>query len=430
MTLALFGFAAVLALAFAGLPLGFSMMTIGASFFALVRGWEPALVMSAQTISDLSANDGLSVLPMFILMGTFIYKADLAEELYDAAYALFGHRRGGLAYATILSSAGFAAISGSSIATAATMTKVAMPPMRRHRYADSLATGCVSSGGTLGALIPPSVPLLIYGVVTQQDIGKLFIAGIGPGLLLCIAFMTSVWFTVRRNPALGPAGERASWKERIEKLSKVWPVLALFLLVVGGLYIGVFTATEAAGIGATGAMLFALCRRKLSRKVFVEALVESGKTTAMIFTIAFGGLIFANYITLSGLTGSLVDWIQSLHFPVVGVILVLVLIYAVLGAVMESLSMMLLTVPVFAAIMQPMGVDMVWFGVFVVMMIEIGMITPPVGMNAFMVKSMLPDVSLATVFRGTTPFLISNLVTLALVIAFPGIALGLVKIMG
>ncbi len=430
MTLALIGFAAILGLAFVGLPLGFSMMTIGAGFFALVRGWEPALIMSAQTISDLAANDGLSVLPMFILMGTFIYKADLAEELYDAAYALFGHRRGGLAYATILSSAGFAAISGSSIATAATMTKVAMPPMRRHRYGDSLATGCVSSGGTLGALIPPSVPLLIYGIVTQQDIGKLFVAGIGPGLLLCLAFMASVWFTVQRNPAMGPAGERSGWKQRIEKLSRVWPVLALFLLVVGGLYIGVFTATEAAGIGATGAMLFALWRRKLNRKVFVEALVEAGKTTAMIFTIAFGGLIFANYVTLSGLTGSLVDWIQSLHFPTIGVILVLVLIYMVLGAVMESLSMMLLTVPVFAAIVQPMGVDMVWFGVFVVMMIEIGMITPPVGMNAFMVKSMLPEVSLATVFRGTTPFLVSNLITLALVIAFPAIALWLVTIMG
>lgn len=429
MTLALSGFAMVLLLAFIGIPLGFSMLTVGVGLFAVIRGWEPALVMAGQTIAGLAANDSLSVLPMFILMGTFIYKADLAEELYDAAYSVLGHRKGGLAYATVLASAGFAAISGSSIATAATMTKVAMPPMRRRGYADSLASGCVSSAGTLGALVPPSIPLLIYGIITQQDIGKLFVAGILPAGVLGLFFMGAVWWTVRRHPERGPAGEHTRWRERLRKLGKVWGVLVLFVLVVGGLYSGIFTATEAGSIGAVGAMAFALLRRKLTWRAFVEALIEAGKTTAMIFTIAFGGLVFANFVTLSGLTGSLVTWIESLHLPVLGLIGVIVLIYIVLGSLMEALSMMLLTVPVFAAVMQPLGVDMIWFGVFVAMMIEIGMIHPPVGMNVFMVKTVLPDLSIKTIFAGTIPFLIANLIVLALLVAFPGAPLWLVHLM-
>lgn len=390
MTLALLGFLTVLLFAFAGVPLGFAMLSVGVGFFALIRGVEPALAMAGMTIADLAANENLSVLPMFILMGTFIYKADLAEELYDAANAWIGHFRGGLAHATVLACAGFASMSGSSIATAATMTKVAMPPMRRHRYADSLAAGCVSSGGTLGALIPPSFPLLIYGVLTDQDIGKLFIAGIGPGLLLGTLFLLSIWWTVRRDPTKGPPGERASWAVRFRKAGKIWGVLVLFLLVVGGLYSGIFTATEASSIGATGALVFAGIRRKLTFATLLESLVEAGKTTAMIFSIAFGGMVFANIITLSGLTGTLVDWIQAMHLPLLGVILVITGIYIVLGSLMEALAMMLLTIPVFAAIVQPLGANMIWFGIYVAMMMEIGMIHPPVGMNIFMVRTMLP----------------------------------------
>lgn len=429
MTLAFSGFAAVLLLAFVGVPLGFSMLTVGVGLFAAIRGWEPALVMAGQTIADLAANDSLSVLPMFILMGTFIYKADLAEELYDAAYSLLGHRKGGLAYATVLASAGFAAISGSSIATAATMTKVAMPPMRRRGYADSLASGCVSSAGSLGALVPPSIPLLIYGIITQQDIGKLFVAGILPAAVLGLFFMGAVGWTVWRHPQRGPAGEHTSWDQRVRKLGKVWGVLVLFALVVGGLYSGIFTATEAGSIGAIGALTFAVLRRKLTRHTSLEALVEAGKTTAMIFTIAFGGLVFANFVTLSGLTSSLVIWIESLHLPVPGVVGVIVLIYIVLGSLMEALSMMLLTVPVFAAIVQPLGVDMIWFGIFVAMMIEIGMIHPPLGMNVFMVKTILPDLSIRTIFTGTVPFLVANIIVLVLLVAFPGVPLWLVHLM-
>ncbi len=426
MTLALTGFALVLLLAFVGVPLGFSMITLGVALFGVLRGWEPALAMMGQTIADFAANDSLSVLPMFIVMGTFIYKADMAEELYDAAYAFLGHLKGGLAYATVVASAGFAAISGSSIATAATMTKVAMPPMRARGYSDSMASGCVSSAGTLGALIPPSVPLLVYGIITQQDIGKLFIAGFVPGVLLALMFMAAIWWTVFRRPENGPAGEGSTWKERWQRLSKVWGVVALFVLVVGGLYGGIFTATEAGSIGAVGSLLFAALRRRLTLRIAFEALVEAAMATAMIFTIIFGGKVFANMITITGLTGQLVDWIQALQLPALGVIVVIVLIYILLGTLMEGLSMMLLTVPVFAAIVQPLGIDMIWFGVFVVLMMEIGLIHPPLGMNMFMVKSVMPDLTLRTIFIGTVPFLVSTLVTLVLLILFPAIALALV----
>ncbi len=419
MSMSLIGFGLVLLLAFYGVPLGFSMLTLGVGLFGLMRGWDPALSMMGQTIADLAANDGLSVLPMFILMGTFIYKANMAEELYDAANSLLGHYRGGLAYATVLASAGFAAISGSSIATAATMTKVAMPPMRARGYSDSMASGCVSSAGTLGALLPPSLPLLVYGIITQQDIGRLFIAGIIPGVLLGLAFMGAIWWTVRRHPERGPAGERTPWPQKLRALSKVWGVLALFLLVIGGLYGGLFTATQAGSIGALGSLIFAVARRKLNLRTAFDALCEAAKTTGMIFTIVFGGKVFANMVSVSGLTAQLVESIQAMHLPAVGVILIMVLIYIVLGSLMEGLSMMLLTVPVFMAIVQPLGIDMVWFGVFVVMMMEIGLIHPPVGMNMFMVKTIMPSLSLRTIFMGTLPFLIVNIVTLSLLIGFP-----------
>lgn len=425
MTLALIGFAAVLLLAFIGLPLGFAMLTIGVGFLAVIRGWEQSLAMAGMTIADFAANQNLSVLPLFVLMGTLIYKSDLAEELYDATNSCIGHVKGGLAHATILASAGFASISGSSIATAATMCKVALPPMRRHGYADSLAAGCVASGGTLGALVPPSFPLVLYGVLTNQDLGKLFVAGIVPGLLLAVLFMASIWWTVMRDPSKGPAGERVDWPTRLRKLSRIWPVLTLFIIVVGGLYSGLFTAIESSGIGATGALLFALSRRKLNFQTFLDSLIEAGRTTAMIFTIAFGGMIFANFITMSGLTGALVDWIQSMHLPLLGVIGVLTVIYIILGSLMDGLAMMLLTIPVFTAIVQPLGANMIWFGIYIAMMMEIGMIHPPVGMNIFMVKTLEPELSITTIFRGTLPFLAANAVTLALIIFVPGIVLAL-----
>ncbi|MFZ9261528.1 MAG: TRAP transporter large permease, partial [Limnohabitans sp.] len=376
---------------------------------------------------DSSANYGMSVLPMFVLMGIFVHKAEISEELYDAANAWLGHFKGGLAHATVASCALFAAISGSSIATAATMSRVAIPPMRRLGYHDRLSTGSVASAGVLGVLIPPSVPLVIFGLLTETDIRKLFIATIIPGLMLTLFFIVAVWLTVTLNPTLGPRGPQYTLKQKFMALKGVWSVIALFIFVMGGLYGGIFTATESAGIGAMGAFAFAIARRKMSRRVLLSCLIETGKTTAMIFTIIFGALVFANFITLTGMTAQLVEWIQQQGFKVYGVLICMVIIYLVLGCLMEAMGLMLLTVPIFTTVAVGMGVNPIWFGIFVTVMIEVGMLTPPVGMNVFTVKTLTPDVSLTTIFRGVMPFLVANMALVACLIVWPDIALVALK---
>lgn len=423
MMLALWGFIGVLGLAFVGVPLAWAMLISGLVGFAALRGLDPALSMLAQIVVDSSANYGMSVLPMFILMGIFVHKADVSEDLYDAANAWLGHLRGGLAHATVASCALFAAISGSSIATAATMSKVAIPPMRRLGYSDMLASGSVASAGVLGVLIPPSVPLVIYGILTETDIRKLFIATVIPGLLLTLLFIIAVWVTVTVKPELGPPGERRTMAQRFAALKGVWSVLVLFAGVMGGLYGGIFTATESAAMGAAGAFLIALARRRMTWTKLLDSLVETAKTTAMIFSIVFGALAFANFITLTGMTGQLVQWIQSMNLSVTGVLLAMMLIYAVLGCIMEAMGLLILTVPVFSAVALQMGVDLIWFGIFVTVMIEVGMLTPPVGMNVFTVKTMHPDIPLSTIFKGVMPFLVANIVMVLLLIAFPQMAL-------
>ncbi|MFN0182353.1 MAG: TRAP transporter large permease [Aquabacterium sp.] len=423
MTAALIGFAVVFVLAFGGVPLAWAMLVAGVGGFAALRGMEPALAMLGQIVVDSSANYGMSVLPMFILMGLFVHKADISGELYDAANAWLGHLKGGLAHATVLACALFAAISGSSIATAATMTKVAIPPMRRLGYHDRLSTGAVASAGVLGVLIPPSVPLVIFGLLTETDIRKLFIATIVPGLLVTVLFIGAVWLTVTLNPQLGPRGQRLPLAQRFAALKGVWSTLVLFVFVMGGLYGGVFTATESAGIGAAGAYLIALARGRMSRAAALDCLTETARTTAMLFSIVFGALAFANFITLSGMTGQLVAWIEGTGYGATGVILCMALIYLVLGCLMEAMGLMLLTVPIFTAIVVQLGVNPIWFGVFVTMMIEIGMLTPPVGMNVFTVKSLLPDVGIGTIYRGVMPFVLANLLAVGVIIAWPQLVL-------
>jgi tripartite ATP-independent transporter DctM subunit len=385
--------------------------------------------MSGQQILEFSTNYGFSVLPLFILMGAFIHRAQLSEDLYDAAYAWLGHRRGGLAMATIATCGAFAAVSGSSLATASTMSKVAMPPMRRFRYADSLATGSIAAGGTLGILIPPSVPLVLYGILTETDIGKLFLAGVVPGLVLVLAYMATVWIVATLNPAAGPRGERAGMAARWRALGRVGAVLALFLMVLGGIYLGVFTPTEAAGIGAAGAFLFALARRRLGWSDFVGALVEAGVMTAMIFTVVFGAMIFANFINLAGLTRGMVAMIQGWELSVLWLVVALCGIYLLLGCVFDSMAMLLLTVPIFSAILAPLGVDLIWFGIVTIIALEIGLITPPIGMNVFVVRTVVQDVSLATIFRGVAPFIVTSLLILAVIILFPALSLTLPGLM-
>lgn len=421
------GFAAVFLLAFAGVPLAFALMLAGVGGFAVLRGIDPALGMLGQIVVDASANYGMSVLPMFILMGLFVHKADISSELYDAANAWLGHLKGGMAHATVAASGLFAAISGSSIATAATMTKVAMPPMRRLGYHDQLSTGAVASGGVLGVLIPPSVPLVIFGLLTDTDIRKLFIATIVPGILLLLLFIAAVWITVALKPTLGPSGNKLPLRQRIAALRGVWSALLLFGFVMGGLYGGVFTATECAAMGAVGALAIAIGRRKLSLAAMLECLKETAFTTALIFAIVFGALAFNNFIALSGLTNQLVEWIQSSGLSATGVLLVMVVIYLVLGALMEAMGLLLLTAPIFTTVAVQLGIDPIWFGIFVVMMIEIGMLTPPVGMNVFTVKTLLPEVKLSTIFRGVMPFIGANMVAVGLIIAWPQIVLAPLK---
>ena len=436
MALSLAGFGLVLLLAFFGIPLGITLLLVGIGGFAMVRGGlfeidslVAGLSMAGQQVLDLSTNYGLSVLPLFVLMGTFIHRAQLSEELYAATYAFLGHRRGGLAMATIAACAGFSAVSGSSLATAATMSKVAMPPMRRFRYSDSLAAGTIAAGGTLGILIPPSVPMVIYGILTETDIGKLFIAGVLPGILLVLLYFGSIAVTVRLRPEAGPPGARVGWRERRRALAKVWGVVVLFVLVLGGIYLGVFTPTEAAAIGAAGAMLFAWGRRKLGFRALTASLIDAGRTTAMIFLVGFGALVFSNFINLAGLPEAMIDFITSLDVPPIGVVIAICVIYVVLGCVFDSLAMLLLTVPIFYPIVEALGVDGIWFGIVVIIVVEIGLITPPIGMNVFMVKTVLRDVDIWTVFNGIWPFLFATLVGLAAICAFPQIALLLPDLM-
>ncbi len=445
-----FGFAAVLVLALTGVPLGFTLILVGVVGFAMLRAgmvghaligivhgglaidWPSltaGLAMAGQQMFDVSTNYGLTVIPLFVLMGSFIHRADLSTELYDAANAFVGHRRGGLAMGTIVACGGFAAVCGSSVATAATMARVAMPSMRRYRYADSLSTGAIAAGGTLGILIPPSVPMVIYGILAEADIGKLFIAGILPGLLLIALFVAAVALQTAIDPAKGPPGELRSWSERLRALSGIWGVVVLFAAIIGGIYLGVFTPTEAAGIGATGAFLFALLRGKLGFRGIFDALIESGITTGMIFVVTFGALVFSNFINIAGLTSAMTAWIESLHASPLGVVLAICLIYIILGCLFDSLAMLILTVPVFTGIINPLGIDLIWFGIIVIIVVELGLITPPIGMNVFVVNAAIPDVDVWTVFRGVWPFALAMLICLALVIAFPSIATLLPRLM-
>lgn len=429
MTEALVGFAAFLALAFLRVPLWISMLFVGALGFAYKTNPTAALSMIGQLAYETSMSYTLSVVPLFVLMGNLVTRARLSEELYDAAYAFTGHLRGGLAMSTILACAGFSAICGSSLATAATMGKVAYPPMKRFGYKDGLAAGSVAAGGTLGILIPPSVLLVIYGILTEQNIGALFAAGILPGIVATLCYLGAVVYSVWRDPDAGPPGERRSWGERLRALSQVWGVLLLFALVMGGLYSGVATPTECAGVGAGGAFLFALFRQGLSLRVLADVLVESGRTTAMIFAILIGAMIFANFINLTTMPAQLRDFVAGSGFPPIIVIVAILGIYVLLGCVLESLSMVLLTVPLFYPLVQHLGFDLIWFGILVVCVTELSLITPPVGLNVFVLRAVLPQVPMTTVFRGVMPFVGADIVRLAILVAFPWISLVLPKLM-
>lgn len=420
MTSSLFiGLAVLFISAAVGVPIGLAMALSGFLGFGLVVGWSASLAMVGQTAFDTAFNYNLAVLPLFILMGNFITRAKLSEDLYAAAYAFFGHFRGGLALSTLISCGGFSAVCGSSLATAATMSRVTMPSMRKFGYKDSLAAGSIAAGGTLGILIPPSVALVLYGIMTNTDIGKLFIAGIVPGALGLALYCLAAWLVTVYDPAAGPRGERKTWSERLRVLRGVWGVATLFIVVIGGIYLGIFTSTEAAGIGAGFACVFAVLRGGMRLRECIRILVDTASMTAMLFAVIIGALIFSNFVNVGGLLQALDNWVHHMQLGPVSVLIGVLLVYMILGLVLESMSMMLLTVPIFFPLMTGYGYDPIWFGIIVVVVTEISLITPPVGMNIFVLRATLPDVPTGTIVRGVIPFVTADIVRLAILTTLP-----------
>jgi C4-dicarboxylate transporter, DctM subunit len=429
MTEATLGFLGVFALAFLRIPLAVAMCIAGIVGLGLMRGWPAVFASTSQVVFETGFQYVLSVIPLFVLMGNLVARAGMARELFAAANAFVGHRRGGLAMASIIASGGFGAICGSSIATAATMSRVAYPEMKRHGYKDGLATGSIASGGTLGILIPPSTIMVIYGVMTETDIGKLFVAGILPGIVALVCLCLAVVFVTWRDPAAGPPAQRQSWAQRLRALRSIWGVVALFALVIGGIYGGVFTATEGAGVGASGAFLFAFFRRTLTWRLLLDILLESARTTAMLFTILIGAMVFTSFINFTSMPLDLRNFIAQFSPHPLMVVVVMMTIYVLLGTVMEELSMVLLTIPVFFPVITALGFDPVWFGILIVCIVEIGMISPPVGMNLFVLNALLPGVPMNTMFKGVWPFVTADIVRLGILIAFPAISLWLPSLM-
>jgi tripartite ATP-independent transporter DctM subunit len=424
---ALIAFAVMLGLTFLRLPIAFSMALVGFVAYAMKVSTTAALSMVGSVAFETGMSYTLSIVPLFVLMGNLVTKAGLSSELYRVSYAFLGHRRGGLAMATVLACGGFGAVCGSSLATAATMAKVAMPSMRKYGYSDALAAGSIAAGGTLGILIPPSVVMVIYGILTETNIGKLFIAGILPGIVAIACYLVAVAVAVRLDPKAGPRGERMPWGERLAAIGDVWSVLTLFLVVIGGIYGGIFTPTEAAGIGAGGGLVFLLVRKGWDWHTLRVILMESAITTGMIFTILIGALIFANFINMTGMPDELTAYAEQFRETPILVIVAILVIYVALGCVLESMSMILLTVPMFYPLVAHLGYDLIWFGIIVVVVTEISLITPPVGLNVFVLRSVLPDVPTRTVFRGVMPFIVADIIRLGILVAFPAISLYLTQ---
>ena len=432
---ALIGFGALFGLVLVRVPIAVAMIIVGTAGFAMLRNWNAAFNLLGNAAFDTGLSFTLSVIPLFILMGNLLTISGVSQSLFTTAHRMLHRMRGGLAMAAVVACGGFSAVCGSSLATAATMSKVAMPSMRKAGYADSLATGSIAAGGTLGILIPPSVILIIYGLLTEADIGKLFIAGIIPGLLGVVFYMAAVYVTVLFKPKLAPSEHEDIPVERKD----IWGVLAvlgLFAVIMVGIYGGFFTPTEAAGIGAATAFLIALLSGGLTFKKLFSAGLNCARTTAMIFAIIIGAEVFSNFISYAGVPDALLNYVQSLDVNAYVVILVLVLIYVVLGAVLESLSMILLTVPVFFPLVTSLDFGtgllsdpelvLIWFGIIVVVVTEISLISPPIGLNVFVLRSVLTDVPLRTMFAGILPFWAADILRLILLIAVPAFSLALI----
>jgi tripartite ATP-independent transporter DctM subunit len=429
------GFAALLALLAVRIPIAVAMLTVGLIGYAILAGVPSVLSYLKTEIYWRFTTFDLSVIPLFVLMGQFAAKAGLSQALFRAANVWLGHHRGGIAMAAIGGCAGFGAISGSSLATAATMGQVALPELRRYNYSGSLATGALAAGGTLGILIPPSVVLIIYAILVEANIAALFQAAFIPGILAALGYIAAIAIVVRINPEAGPAGPRASLSERWAALFDIWPVLVIFVLVMGGIYIGFFTPTEGAGVGAIGTFLIAVIRGGMRQDGFIDAILGTATTTGMIFLILLGAAAFNAFLGFSQLPLFAADFFKNSGFSPMSVLLSMVLLFIMLGFVMDSLSMILLTVPIFWPIiavldfgLQPEDLKL-WFGIITLIVVEVGLITPPVGLNVFVINAMAKDVPMIETFKGVLPFFISDVVRIAFIIMFPIISLILPRLL-
>lgn len=427
---ALIGFVVLFVLMLLRVPVGMAMGLVGVCGYSYLVGPGPALKLIGQTSMRTVTDYTFGVIPMFMLMGAFVSVSGVSKELFRAANSFVGHLRGGLGVATVVACGGFAAICGSSVATAATFAGVAYPEMRRYGYPQSFSTGVIAAGGTLGAMLPPSTVLAVYAIITQQDIGKLFMAGIVPGLLALVMYVVTIAILVKLRPDMLPAGPVRPWSERVKGLKEVWAPLVLFAFVIGGLYGGVFTPTEAGGMGAGGAFLLGVLRGKLSRAQIREALLSATRTSAAVFTVLIGALLFGYFLTITQVPQRLTELLSGLGLGPYGVLALIMLMYLVLGCLMDAMAMIILTVPIIFPIVVGLGFDPIWFGIIIVMTVELGLIHPPVGMNVFVIKSVVKDVSFSTIFKGVIPFVITDLLRLLILIVFPIIALWLPNRMG
>ena len=428
-SIGIIGIIALVILLYSKMPVGFAMGFLGLFGFSYVVNLTAGVNLLVRDVWSVFASYNLTVIPLFVFMGQVAFHSGISRRLYDSAYVLFGHRRGGLAITTVGACAGFAAISGSTNATAATMATVTLPEMKRYGYDMSLATGTVAAAGSLGILIPPSVIFIVYGIMTEQSIGKLFAAGILPGILLCCLFMLTIYLQVLKNPALAPPGPKSSYKEKLKSFTGVVEALLLFALVMGGMFFGIFTPTEAAAIGAFLTLVIAIFRRQLSWTGFVQSLSDTTRISCMIMVIVTGAVIFGHFLAITRIPYELAGWVSSLPLPSHAIMGIIILVYLFGGCFMDALAMIMLTIPIFYPVVKALGFDPIWFGVVIVLVTEMGVITPPVGINVYVVYGIAKDVPLENIFKGVFPFLLALLVCNLILLAFPQIALFLPSLM-
>ena len=428
-TIGIIGIIILVILLFSKMPVGFVMGFLGFLGFSYVVALGPGLSLLARDVFDVFSSYGLTVLPLFVFMGQIAFHSGISRRLYDSAYVLLGSRKGGLAMATVGACAAFSAISGSTNATAATMATVTLPEMKRYKYDMGLATGTVAAAGSLGILIPPSVIFIVYGILTEQSIGKLFAAGIFPGILLSFLFLLTIYLRVLKNPSLAPPGPKTSFKEKIKSFAGVLETLLIFGLVMGGIFFGIFTPTEAAAAGAFLTLLLAIIRRQLTWQSFVQSLADTTKISCMVMVIVTGAVIFGHFMAVTRLPYDLANWVSNLPFPNYVVMGIIILVYLFGGCFMDALAMIMLTIPIFFPVSQALGFDPIWFGVVIVLITEMGVITPPVGVNVYVVYGVAKDVPLETIFKGVFPMLLALLLCNIILIFFPQIALYLPGLM-